>query len=407
MTGNFLVNDQGDFIIDHNDNFIELADGDSPDPGPTPVIPSGPGVVLLGTDYEAAVSNHLPTCTYYKYYLSEQIYTKDEIYHIGAITDISFYPVAFQISDATRNISIYLSLTNSTETESTSASVAEGTLVYSGDVHFVAGDWTKIRLSTQFEYNCTSNLRITVVDNTGEGSDGLDFRVYYTIPSKYASSYVNSDTTAFNPASSQYPVTTFDGRNLLMLTFEGDPSGNFVHIGEHDYPYVQIGNRLWTTVNLYEPLGSFGNTTGTDSCWVDFNTGSEKGMMYALRSMTEGATARTQLEAMLPTGWRLPTQDDFIDLKIAANTDWRKLTLPEYGGTNELGFNAQLMTPMATDHTSPSQYPPGENTVTKFVMVNSSPNNEFELYHVYSDEQFVMFYDNPAWRICIRVCKDV
>ena len=200
-------------------------------------------------------------------------------------------------------------------------------------------------------------------------------------------------------------MTRYDGP--IVPPEPPGPLPTSVRIGAHDYPYTQIGNRLWITENLYEPLGSFGNTTGTDSCWVDWETGSAKGMMYALRSMISGATARTELESMLPAGWHLPTPDDFNDLKTAADADWHKVTLPEFGGTNELGFNAQLMTPMATDHTSPSQNPSGLNRLCKFVMVGSNQYNEFELYHYKVNEQFVMFSDNSAWRICIRVCKEV
>lgn len=185
------------------------------------------------------------------------------------------------------------------------------------------------------------------------------------------------------------------------------PLPSSIRIGAHDYPCTQIGTRLWTTVNLYEPLGNFGNAKYTDSCWVDWNTGSEKGMLYTIGAMQEGSSVRQELAAMLPTGWHLPTPSDFDDLKTAAEGDWRKLTLPEYGGTNELGFNAQLMTPMATNHTSPVQNPSGENRLCKFIMVGSSAYNEFELYHYNVSEQFVMFYDNPAWRICIRVCMEV
>lgn len=109
---------------------------------------------------------------------------------------------------------------------------------------------------------------------------------------------------------------------------------------------------------------------------------------------------------MLPEGWRIPTVDDFYDIRQAANRDWKTLTLEEYGGTNELNFNAPFFTPMATDHTSPDLYPYGRDKVTKFIMIPYNGSNEFQLHHPHISEQFGIFGDNGAWRILLRVCKD-
>lgn len=74
-----------------------------------------------------------------------------------------------------------------------------------------------------------------------------------------------------------YKIKTSTGKNIITEYYT--PT---VHIGEHDYPYVKIGNLYWISQDLYEPLGNFGNRTGTDSCWVDWEDNNPKGMMYKI-----------------------------------------------------------------------------------------------------------------------------
>lgn len=68
------------------------------------------------------------------------------------------------------------------------------------------------------------------------------------------------------------------GKNLedvpdLIDSIEVEPK-NIVHIGEHDYPYVKIGNLLWLARNLDENLGHLGNQ------YEDFTSTSILGYYY-------------------------------------------------------------------------------------------------------------------------------
>lgn len=211
-------------------------------------------------------------------------------------------------------------------------------------------------------------------------------------------------------------LTTSSGKTVRctggVVVLQSSPESS-VLVGEHYYPYTQIGNLLWTTRNLYEPLGTFGNEQYTESCWVDWEVNSPKGMLYQIGSFAYDSSSgpRAELKAMLlGTGWRIPTVADVDDLFTAANMDWEPLTLPEFDGTDTLGFHAQLMTPMATDHTSPEQYPLGQNKVCKFIMIpgasGGGTKNIFQIYHPTAGECMSKFKDNNAWRVCIRLCKD-
>ncbi|OKS85673.1 FISUMP domain-containing protein [Mucilaginibacter polytrichastri] len=119
------------------------------------------------------------------------------------------------------------------------------------------------------------------------------------------------------------------------------PTPTSVTISGTDYPIVKIGTKTWTSSNY--------NGDG--------------GVNYAF-STTNNATygkLYTMAEAKaisLPTGWRLPTRQDFIDLLKAAgttstnsdgditidgtaSTKLRSVTVWTYiNGTNTLGFNA-------------------------------------------------------------------
>jgi uncharacterized protein (TIGR02145 family) len=113
---------------------------------------------------------------------------------------------------------------------------------------------------------------------------------------------------------------------------------NTVTIGRQEYPTVQIGNQVWTTVN-YSGQGG-----------VAYGTGNEKveyGRYYTFDEVTAIA---------LPDGWRIPTVEDYLTLarkqgvrftnnramgqeatrKLLSKTNWRSVA-----GTNASGFNAQ------------------------------------------------------------------
>jgi uncharacterized protein (TIGR02145 family) len=114
---------------------------------------------------------------------------------------------------------------------------------------------------------------------------------------------------------------------------------NTVSINGTDYGTVKIGNKTWTTVN-YNGTGGLNYSYGTNDA--------KYGKLYLL----------SEAKAIsLPTGWRIPTQQDFTDLmgaagqttidkgntvlsaassiKLRSTSDWNYLA-----GTNTISFNA-------------------------------------------------------------------
>ena len=185
------------------------------------------GDVTVGSG--TSTNSYIPAYSYYNYTLSQQIYTSAEIGDAGTITK-----VAFKVANSkstTRNMDIYLSHTSkssftaSSSSWSTSSSdwVAQSTSyrVFSGNVTFNASGWTTVTLNTPFEYNGTSNLLLTVDDNTGSYvsySDSPSFYVYST--SDYTAIYKYNDDTDYNPASMSVSGTPLTYKNQVVFTKE-------------------------------------------------------------------------------------------------------------------------------------------------------------------------------------------
>ena len=163
---------------------------------------------------------NLPSHSYYKYSLTQQIYTATEIEDAGGgagtINSIAFYNAG---STKTRNFSIYLV---NTDKESFSGAtdwitVTANDLVYSGEVEMTAGTWKTITFSNPFSYD-GGNLAVVVDDNTGNDVSGMSCRVFTASETQtlyYRYDYTNPDPT--NPTISGTPVTN---KNQIKLDIE-------------------------------------------------------------------------------------------------------------------------------------------------------------------------------------------
>lgn len=181
------------------------------------LAPQG-GDVTIGSG--SSTSAYIPTYAYYNYSLTQQIYTAAEVGEAGTITKIAF-KVANSKS-AARDIDIYLSHTSTSSFSSNSSWISQSTSyrVFSGTVDFLASGWTTITLDTPFEYNGTSNLLLTVDDNTGTyvtpSSDSPSFYVYSA--GSNTAIYKYYDYTDYNPASMSSSGTRLSTKNQVVFT---------------------------------------------------------------------------------------------------------------------------------------------------------------------------------------------
>ena len=172
---------------------------------------------LMIGDGGTTTSEYLPSYNYYKYTLSQQIYTAEELGSAGLITSIAFYNGG---ETKTRTYDIYLAST--TKSEFTGATdwvtVTSDNLVYSGSVTMEANGWTTIEFSNPFVYDGVSNVVMVADDNSGAytNSPHMLCRVF-DAPSQALRIY--SDGTNYDPfAPSSYSGTVMSVKNQLMLT---------------------------------------------------------------------------------------------------------------------------------------------------------------------------------------------
>jgi hypothetical protein len=152
-------------------------------------------------------NGNLPTNVYYRYSLTQQIYTPAEIGYNGRITAIAFKANG----TATRTLDVYMAHTSKTAFSSTTdwQTMGPSFLVYSGSVSFNSSDWTTITLDTPFEYDGTSNLNICVVDKTGSWVTNITFNTYSTNANR--AMYVNNDNTDYSQGVNASGISDYTG----------------------------------------------------------------------------------------------------------------------------------------------------------------------------------------------------
>lgn len=179
-----------------------------------------------------ATSSRVPTDTYYKYSMTKQLYTKEELGDAASIMSIDFYNTS---AECTRNLDIYMARTSG---NSPNVKPNVEHLVFSGDVTFLQNAWTTITLDSPFEYDGESNVVIIVDDNTGTASSESYFRVFTPARSEESTGgsdstppsqadYFNSNYTDYDPTSYSYGIkggSSWDPKNQIRLVKEELPA---------------------------------------------------------------------------------------------------------------------------------------------------------------------------------------
>ena len=169
--------------------------------------------VVIGSG--TATNNYLPSYNYYKYALTEQIYTSSELGGAGFITSIAFYNAG---EAKTRTYEFYLKATSKSSFSSTTdwIAVAASDKVFSGSVTMAANDWTTIILSTPFEYDGTSNVVLVTDDNSGAytNSPHMACRVF---SASNKALYAYTDSKNYDPLS---PPTSYGSSEYFAVLSE-------------------------------------------------------------------------------------------------------------------------------------------------------------------------------------------
>ena len=177
-------------------------------------VPSNATVIGSGSSN----SQNLPTNNFYKYSLTQQIYTPAELGAAGSILSVAFYKD--NTVECNRNLDIYMVSTTKSSFSSGSdwISVSSANKVYSGTVSFADNAWTTIMLNTPFEYDDTRNVAIIVDDNTGSYKSETTFRSFSASSQAIR---VYSDGTDYNATlPSSYSGAVESSKNQIRVLIE-------------------------------------------------------------------------------------------------------------------------------------------------------------------------------------------
>ena len=220
------------------------------------------GVVVIGSG--TVTNEYLPSYSYYRYTLSQQIYTADEIGGGGSITGIAFYNGG---ATKTRGYDIYMVHTDKATFENNTdwIAVIEADRVFSGTVTMTANAWTMLQFDTPFLYNGISNIALVVDDNTGGYTNppNMACRVFDANGNQAIRVYSdNPNYDPYNPLG--YTGTLYAVKNQIKLqieepcdiTFELYDSSGDGYTG--NYLVVSYGN---VTEQLTVESGSYASHT--------------------------------------------------------------------------------------------------------------------------------------------------
>ena len=174
-----------------------------------------PEDAIIISDGGEAMDQYLPSYSYYKYTLSQQIYTAEELGDAGVITSLAFYNGG---EEKVRNYDFYLKATekSSFSGDTDWVVVSASDKVFSGSVTMLANDWTIITFDTPFSYDGTSNVVLVTDDNTGNWVSAMSCRVF-DAPNQAIRIY--SDNVNYDPyAPTSYVGTVMNVKNQLLLT---------------------------------------------------------------------------------------------------------------------------------------------------------------------------------------------
>ena len=354
------------------------------------LAPAG-GDVTIGSGTSTNGGNYLPTTDYYKYSLSQQIYTQSVLGEAGSITAISFY-YSTATSSNPRNLVIYMTHTNNSTITSWQTQ-SSSNVVYSGTHTFTQG-WNTITLTTPFAYNGTSNLLLTVDDNTGSWTTNSYFYTYSTGANR-AICYRNDNTNPDPTGSVSVTASSYQYNAQMIITKEIPSTEGYLSVSPDNlagFTYVQgegpseaqsvaiIGANLQSDLTVTMPTGYEVSSNGSNYSTTfsltpsngslqqmiyvrmaaNLNQGNYNGMMTLTSGtvsqsitlngeVTEGSgSGIIQQTSTLSAGWNWWTPNVDLDattllalLKQALGTNGIKIVSPE---GKFLSYNASTNT---------------------------------------------------------------
>ena len=291
--------------------------------------------VTIGSGTGTTSGNYVPTNVWYKFSLTQQIYTAAELGDAGNITAISFYYNSSNSSGA-RALDIYMNHTTNS-TISSWVTQSSSNLVYSNSFTFTEG-WNTITLDTPFPYDGTSNLLLTVDDNTNDYDVGSSTYFYtYSTGANRAIRYYNDSNNLSATSSNSTAGTTIKynaqmkvtkeiaGPSVAQYTVTASPNpveGGTVAFGskgnreELTYDF-EDGTQGWTILkgttgdspnNWHHNTTHVSYSSGTAHDWSSFGHNSSSGFMISESYISATSSSGSAYGAVTPDNYLISPQ---------------------------------------------------------------------------------------------------
>jgi uncharacterized protein (TIGR02145 family) len=309
------------------------------------------------------------------------------------------------------------------------APVQNSTGVYSSQINW---KWSPVANATAYLINTTSNDYNTA---TNIGSNPSYFQKGLTCNTPYTLYVWAISTNGCTPSSAIFTQTTTANCVTCPST---------VSDGTNTYSTVLIGDQCWIAQNFNFTTGAFNDNYGARDCYNGFFTPNSNCATYgglyswgaAMRSSSTSYTScdgdithpacTTPAQGICPTGWHIPSKQEFIlllntatsngqsgqnsdnggNLKEAGYTHWQS---PNTGATNNTGFTA-LGAGYFNNATPYSSLNSVDYIWTSTLVNPGNPVNSdayiLETNYAYKYAQIAQASRTAPYRVSVRCLKD-
>ena len=190
------------------------------------------GDVVIGDENSIVPWSTLPFDLYYSYYVSQQLFTSDEIKNTSGGT-ISSIAVKFfgETNSGTasstdtpsstifsRDVEVYISSTDLDNLTGGVNLASNQTANFDGTVTFTPGEWTEFEFTTPYLYD-GGNIIITMYDKTGESGTG-NYTHFYAEEISYRAIQSGSTSDPYSLTSLASIGNTVQYRNQMQIKFD-------------------------------------------------------------------------------------------------------------------------------------------------------------------------------------------
>ena len=195
--------------------------------------PEEGGDVVIGDENSIVPWSTLPLDLYYSYYVSQQLFTSDEIKNTSGGT-ISSIAVKFfgETNSGTasstdtpsstifsRDVEVYISSTDLDNLTGGVNLASNQTANFDGTVTFTPGEWTEFEFTTPYLYD-GGNIIITMYDKTGESGTG-NYTHFYAESISGRAIQSGSESTSYSLTSDLANIgNTVTYRNQMQIKFD-------------------------------------------------------------------------------------------------------------------------------------------------------------------------------------------